>query len=83
MIILLGLGFSKKDWTLLYDFVFKDINGKLNTRWLGPYEIDTCYDNGPFKIKTIDEERISLLINGYRIKIYKKPIRIEEFTSFL
>jgi hypothetical protein len=32
---------------------------------LGPYEIDTVYDNGSIKIKTIDEHQTPLLVNGH------------------
>jgi len=35
------------------------------------------------KIRTIDEKIIRLLVSGYRIKFYKKPIKREEFTSLL
>jgi hypothetical protein len=48
--------FQSGDWALLYDSRFKNFKGKLSTRWLGPYEVDTVYDNGSVKIKTIDEE---------------------------
>jgi hypothetical protein len=51
------------------------------TRWLGPYQIDTFYYNGSVKIKTIDEERIPLLVNGHRLKLYKKPLTREEFIQ--
>jgi hypothetical protein len=40
-----------------------------------------CYDNSPMKIRTIDEENIPLLVSGYRLKIYNKPLSKEEFTS--
>jgi hypothetical protein len=47
--------FRSGDWAILYDSRFKNFKGKLSTRWLGPYEVDTVYDNGSLKIKTIDE----------------------------
>ena len=31
--------FHEGDWALLYDSKFQDLSGKLQTRWLGPYEI--------------------------------------------
>eukprot|EP00253_Pinus_taeda_P006889 PITA_06889 len=31
--------FHEGDWALLYDSRFQDFPGKLQTRWLGPYEI--------------------------------------------
>lgn len=51
------------------------------TIWLGPYKIYTFYYNGSVKIKTIDEERIPLLVNGHRLKLYKKPLTREEFIQ--
>jgi len=48
---------------------------------LGPYKIEKCYDNGSVKIRTIDEGGISLLVNGFKIKIYSKPLSREEFTT--
>jgi hypothetical protein len=49
--------FQPCDWALLYDNGFKFFKGKLSTRWLGPYEVDTLYDNDSIKIKTIDEDQ--------------------------
>jgi hypothetical protein len=51
------------------------------TRWLGPYIIEKCYDNGSVHIRTIDEEGIPLLVNGFRLKVYNKPLTKEEFTT--
>jgi hypothetical protein len=51
------------------------------TRWLGPYIIEKCYDNGSVQIITIDEEGIPLLVNGFRLKTYNKPLTKEEFTT--
>ena len=33
--------FQSGDWALLYDSRFKNFKGKLSTRWLGPYEVDS------------------------------------------
>jgi hypothetical protein len=38
--------FSINDWALLYDSRYKENQGKLTTRWLGPYEIENLFDNG-------------------------------------
>ena len=32
-------------WALLFDSWFKKFKGKLTTRWLGPYEVVTAFDN--------------------------------------
>ena len=38
--------FQPGDWALLYDSRHKDFKGKLRTRWLGPYAMEKCNDNG-------------------------------------
>jgi len=73
--------FQEGDWALMYDSKFKDFKGNLMTRWLGPYVIEMCHDSGAVQIRTIDEEGIPLLVNGYRLKAYKKPLLKEEFVS--
>jgi hypothetical protein len=35
------------------------------TRWLGPYEVETVFDNGSVRIKTIDDSQNSFVVNGY------------------
>ena len=73
--------FQEGYWVLLYDLKFKDFKGKLMTRWLGPYTVEKCFDNGTVQIRTIDEEGIPLLVNGHRHKIYKKPLSKAEFIN--
>ena len=51
------------------------------TKWLGPYIIKICHDNGSVQIKTIDGEKIPLLVNGFGLKVYNKPMTREEFTT--
>ena len=75
--------YKEGDWALLYDSKFKDFKAKLRTIWLGPYYIDTCYENGSVKIKTIDTKKNPMLINGHRLKIYKKPLSKDEFVKYL
>jgi hypothetical protein len=72
--------FQLGDWALLYDSRFKNFKGKLSTRWLGPYELDTIYKNGSVKIKTIDENRTYFVVNGHRLKVYHKPLYKEDFS---
>lgn len=73
--------FQPGDWALLYDSRHKDFKGKLRTRWLGPYAVEKCHDNGSVLIRTIDEEAIPMLVNGYRLKIYKQPFSRQEFIK--
>eukprot|EP00253_Pinus_taeda_P003563 PITA_03563 len=61
----------------------KDFKGKLRTRWLGPYAVEKCNDNGSVLIRTIDEEAIPMLVNGHRLKIYSKPLSRQEFVKIV
>jgi hypothetical protein len=67
----------------LFDSRFKTFKGKLTTRWLGPYEVDTVYDNGAIKIKTIDDGQVSFVVNGHRLKFYHKSISKEDFLQVM
>jgi hypothetical protein len=73
--------FQKGNWTLLYDSQFKEFQGKLRTRWLGPYEVDTIFPNGTVRLLTIDDSRTPLLVNGHRLRLYQKPISREDFKA--
>eukprot|EP00253_Pinus_taeda_P014367 PITA_14367 len=73
--------FQPGDWALLYDSRHKDFKGKLRTRWLGPYAVEKCNDNGSVLIRTIDEEAIPMLVNGHRLNIYRKPLSRQEFVK--
>lgn len=46
-----------------------------------PYVIEKCHDNGVAQIRTIDAEAIPFLVNGYRLKIYKKPLSKHKFIN--
>jgi hypothetical protein len=63
--------FQKGNWALLYDSRFKEFQGKLRTRWLGPYEVDTIFPNGTVRLLTIDDSRTPLLVNGHRLRLYQ------------
>eukprot|EP00253_Pinus_taeda_P021651 PITA_21651 len=75
--------FQEGDWALLYDSRYKYFKAKLRTKWLGPYIVEKCNDNGSVLIRTIDEEAIPMLVNGHRLKIYKKPLSKKEFIEDL
>jgi hypothetical protein len=79
--IIKNIKFKEGGWALLYDLRFKEFNGKMMTRWLGPYTIENCYDNGSVQIRTIDEEIIPLLVDGFRMKFYNNPMTREEFIA--
>lgn len=62
--------FQLGDWALLFDSKFKNFQGKFQTHWLGPYEVENVFDNGAVRIRTIDEEKTPLLVNGHQLKLY-------------
>lgn len=66
--------FQEGDLALLYGSRYKDFKGKLRTRWLGPCVIESCHNKGSVQIKTIDAKTIPLLVNGHRLKVYKRPL---------
>ena len=66
--------FQEGDWALLFDSRFKHFRRKLTTRWMGPYEIVTIFYNGYVKIRTIDDEQATFVVNGHRLKVYHKPL---------
>ena len=66
--------FQVGDWVLLFDSKFKDFQGKFQTHWLGPYEIEKVFSNGAVRIRTIDESKTHLLVNGHRLKDRKSVV---------
>ena len=75
--------FQKGDWALLFDSKFRDFKAKFTTHWLGPYEIEEIFDNGAVRIKTIDQDPTSFVVNGHRLKVYHQPISKEIFMKQL
>ena len=73
--------FNTGDCALLFDSQFKNFKGKLTTRWMGPYEVATAFDNGLVKIKTIDGSEISFVVNGHRLRLYHQPISKQDFIQ--
>jgi hypothetical protein len=73
--------FQKGNWALLYDSRFKEFQGKLRTRWFGPYKVDTVFPNGAVRLLTIDDSRTPLLVNGHRLRLYQRPISKEDFKA--
>lgn len=68
---------------MLYDCKFKHVKGKFSTRWLGPYEVEIIFDNGSIKIKAIDNDQTSFLVNGHILKVYDQPLSKEEFLQIV
>lgn len=38
--------FAPGYWALLYDSKYQNTQNKLQTRWMGPYEVAKVFDNG-------------------------------------
>ena len=66
--------FNTGYWALLFDSRYKNFKGKLTTRWMGPYEVVTTFDNGSVEIKTIDDSQISFVVNGHKLRLYHQRI---------
>ena len=75
--------FHEGDWALLYDSWFQDFPGKLQTRWLGPYEIQKVHDNGTLTLITIDGSGYAFKVNGHQVRLYRKPLTRESFCQQL
>lgn len=73
--------FQVGDWAFLYDSRFKELPGKLHTRWLGPYEINHVFANGPVQLTTIHLVHFKILVNGHWLKLYQKPQTKEDFLQ--
>ena len=73
--------FQKGNWALLYDSWFKEFQGKLRTRWLGPYEVDIVFPNGTVRLLTINDSKTPLLVNGHQLRLYRKLISKEDFKA--
>ena len=73
--------FNTGDWALLFDSRYKNFKGKLTTRWMGPYEVVTAFDNGSVDIKTIDDSQNSFVVNGHRLRLYHQPISRKYFMK--
>eukprot|EP00253_Pinus_taeda_P014563 PITA_14563 len=73
--------FRKGNCALLCNSRFENFQGKLRTRWLGPYEVDTIFPNGTVRLLTIDDSRTPLLVNGYLLRLYQQPISKEDLKA--
>ena len=51
----------------------------LQTRWLGPYEIQEVHNNGTLTLTTIDRAGHYLKVNGHQVHVYHKPLTKESF----
>jgi len=75
--------FHEGDWALLYDSRFQDFPGKLQTKWLGRYEIKKVHDNGTLKLTIIDGSSYSFKENGHRVRLHHKLLTRESFCQHI
>ena len=74
--------FHEGDYTLLYASRFKwYFKGKLRTRWLGPYRVDTIFDNETVRLNATSAQHIPLFSNVHQLRIYHKRISKDAFSS--
>ena len=73
--------FNIGDWALLFDSRYKKFKGKLTTRWMGPYEVVTTFDNGSVEIKIIDDSLNSFVVNGHILRLYHQLISRKYFVK--
>jgi len=50
---------------------------------MGPYEVDTDFDNMIFRLVTIDETHTPLTVNGYRLRLYHHLASKDSFIKHL
>lgn len=73
--------FKTSDWALLFKSRFMEFKGKLQKHWLGPYQMETIFDNASVKLRIIDEDRYPIMANAHKLKLYNKPLSKEDFTT--
>ena len=52
-------------------------------RWLGPYRVETVFDNGTVELETIDDEATIVFENCHHLRLYQKPLTKEDFLSHI
>lgn len=63
--------------------MFQHFPRKLQTQWLGLYEIQKVHDNGTITLTTIDGFGHTFKDNGHRVRVYHKPLTPESFYQQL
>ena len=66
--------FITEYWAFLFNWRYKNFKGKLTTHWMGPYDVVRAFDNGSVESETIDDSQTSFVVNGHRLRLYRKPM---------
>ena len=45
--------------------------------------METIFDNGTVELKTNDDEETTIFANGHRLRLYRKPLTMEDFLSHI
>jgi len=50
---------------------------------MGPYEVETMFDNGTVILVKIDEIHTALIVNGHHLRLFHCPISKDSFIKHL
>lgn len=51
--------------------------------WLGPYEVDTVFDNETVRLVTMDNAKVQFFANGNLLRLYHKPTSKDSFVNIV
>jgi hypothetical protein len=60
-------GIREQGLVLLYDNRHKEFQGKLHTRWMGPYRICQIFPNGSLQLENLQGQWLDTRVNGSRV----------------
>ena len=49
-----------------------NLSAKLQDKWIGPYYIHNVLQNGTYKLRTMEGQKVKQLLHGNHLKLYKK-----------
>ncbi|XP_057784383.1 uncharacterized protein LOC131001809 [Salvia miltiorrhiza] len=64
-----GKTFTVGQNVLFFQLKLRLMTGKLKTKWIGPFMIQSVCPNGAFEIRSLDTAKI-FVVNGQRLKPY-------------
>jgi hypothetical protein len=63
-------GIREQGLVLLYDNRHKEFPGKLQTRWMGPYQVCQIFPNGSLQLENLQGQWLDTRVNGSKVKRY-------------